>query len=67
MEPPATTDGEALLQDRCTVCHSLSRVENASKTAEGWESTVNRMVDYGAELSAEELEFLVQYLAETYP
>ena len=66
-EPPTTMDGQALLHDRCTECHSLSRVERAGKTAAGWESTVNRMIDYGAELSMEELEFLVQYLAETYP
>jgi hypothetical protein len=60
-------DAEALLQDRCTACHNLDRVESASKTAEGWETTVNRMVDYGTVLTAEELEALVQYLAEMYP
>jgi hypothetical protein len=35
--------------------------------AEAWRSTVERMVGYGAVLNAEELEALVQYLAETYP
>lgn len=65
--PPAAFDGEAMLQDRCTQCHSLSRVTNASKNAEAWRTTVERMVDYGAVLNAEELEDLVQYLAETYP
>ncbi len=64
---PAEFDGEAMLQDRCTQCHSLSRVTNASKSAEAWRTAVERMVDYGAVLSAEELEDLVQYLAETYP
>jgi hypothetical protein len=69
MEPSPTSgiDGQALLQDRCTGCHSLTRVETASKTAEGWEATVNRMVGYGVVLSVEELDALVQYLAETYP
>jgi cytochrome c5 len=69
MEAPPTAgiDGQALLQDRCTGCHSLTRVETASKTAEAWEATVNRMIGYGVVLSAEELEVLVQYLAETYP
>lgn len=65
--PPAAFDGEAMLQDRCTRCHSLSRVMGASKTAEAWRTTVERMVQYGAVLSAEELDALVQYLAETYP
>ncbi len=65
--PPAGPDGQALLQDRCTGCHSLSRVERARKTAEEWESAVSRMIGYGAVLNTEELEVLVQYLAETYP
>jgi cytochrome c5 len=66
-EPPAAFDGEAMLQDRCTQCHSLSRITGASKSAEGWRSAVERMVNYGAVLNVEELEALVQYLAETYP
>jgi cytochrome c5 len=65
--PGAGPDGQALLQDRCTVCHSLSRVEQAGKTAAEWENSVNRMVGYGAVLSAEELDVLIQFLAETYP
>jgi len=65
--PGADPEGQALLQANCTECHSLSRVERASKTAEEWMNTVNSMVDYGAVLSAEELDILVDYLAETYP
>jgi cytochrome c5 len=68
-EPPAPPafDGQAMLQDRCTRCHSLSRVEGASKSEDAWRTTVERMVGYGAVLSTAELEDLVQYLAETYP
>jgi hypothetical protein len=68
-EPTQRTafDGEAMLQDRCTQCHRLSRVTEASMGEEAWRSTVERMVDYGAVLNAEELEALVQYMAETYP
>ena len=65
--PTAGTDGQALLQDRCTACHSLTRIETAGKTAEAWEATVDRMIGYGVVLTAEELEALVEYLAETYP
>ena len=67
MPPAAGVDGQALLQDRCTECHSLGQIEGAHKTAEEWRASVTRMVDYGAVLSAEELDSLVQYLAETYP
>jgi len=72
MAPAATTaptdggDGEALLNDRCTKCHNLTRVMNAKKTAEEWEKTVTRMVSKGAKLTNEEQQVLVDYLAKTY-
>lgn len=58
--------GADLMESRCTVCHSLSRVTIASKTVEEWQSTVSRMITKGAVLSAEEENTLVQYLAENY-
>jgi len=63
----AGPDGAALLQERCTKCHSLDRVEAAKKTADEWKATVERMVGKGAQLSAAEQEALIQYLSETYP
>jgi len=63
--PPAG-DGAALLEERCTVCHSLDRVTSASKTRQEWEQTVTRMVGKGARLNADEQEILISYLTETY-
>jgi len=63
---PAASEGRSLLMGRCTVCHGLARVEQVGRTGEEWAATVARMVGYGADLSAEEQETLVQYLAETY-
>jgi hypothetical protein len=54
------------LQERCTACHSLSRVTQAQKTREQWEQTVVRMVGKGAQLNADERAALIKYLAETY-
>lgn len=65
-ELPAAVDGETLLQERCTVCHGLERTTRASKTREEWGVTVDRMIDKGAELTAEERDVLVDYLTETY-
>jgi cytochrome c5 len=66
---PATTtlDGQTLLQERCTVCHSLDRVTSAHKTADQWTTTVERMVGKGAQLDAQEKQTLIDYLAQTYP
>ncbi len=63
---PASIEGESLLQERCTVCHGLSRVTQAQKTPEKWEQTVARMVGKGAQLNAGEQATLIEYLAETY-
>lgn len=65
-EPPASADGETLLQERCTECHDLGRVESAQKTREEWEDNVIRMVDKGAQLNEDEQAVLIDYLADTY-
>lgn len=64
---PAVLDGKALVQERCAKCHSLARIEKAKKSADEWKVTVERMVSKGAELSADELAAVVDYLAKTYP
>jgi hypothetical protein len=60
-------DALALIQDRCTVCHTLSRVEQASKSDEQWAATIERMIGKGAKLTAEEQLAVVEYLAKAYP
>jgi hypothetical protein len=64
---PVTLDGKSLVEERCTNCHDLGRVERAKKTEEEWKATVERMVGKGAQLSQEEQALVVQYLAEAYP
>ena len=64
----ATTalNGRALLEQRCTKCHTLDRVESASKSSAGWGLNVREMVGKGAELNASEQEVLIDYLSITY-
>jgi hypothetical protein len=62
-----TLDGKTLVEQTCSQCHPLSRVTQAGKTEQGWRQTVQRMVSYGAPLSQEEEQVVIQYLAETYP
>ena len=64
-EEPAF-DGRAVLQDRCTVCHSLTHVTGASKSESGWARTVERMIGYGADLDSAERDALVAYLTQEY-
>jgi cytochrome c5 len=58
--------GQALMQDRCSVCHSLERVTSAQKTADQWKVSVDRMINNGAQLSPQEEQTLVIYLAQNY-
>jgi len=59
-------DGQTLMQQRCSVCHSLDRVTSAHKTADEWKTTVDRMIRHGAHLSPQEEQTLVEYLAQNY-
>jgi hypothetical protein len=62
----STVDGQTLMQQRCSVCHSLNRVTTAHKTAADWKTTVDRMINNGAQLSPAEEQTLVNYLAQNY-
>ena len=61
-----TLSGLALMNDRCTECHTLDRIRGATMTRESWAETVDEMVERGAELDEGEQEVLVDYLAEAY-
>jgi quinohemoprotein amine dehydrogenase len=62
----STSDGQTLMQQRCSVCHSLSRIETAHKTTDQWKTTVDRMISHGAQLTPQEEQTLIDYLAQNY-
>jgi mono/diheme cytochrome c family protein len=62
----STSAGQALMQQRCTVCHSANRVTSAHHTAAEWKNTVDRMINKGAQLSPTEEQTLINYLAQNY-
>ena len=57
-------DGERLVQDRCTQCHNLARVDRrAGQEQAWWERTVDRMISKRADLlSDDERAVVVKYL-----
>jgi hypothetical protein len=65
-EGASAIDAAALLEARCTNCHSLSRVTGARYTQEQWQQVVTSMIKRGAVLNSQEETALVAYLAETY-
>ncbi len=62
----AQLDGAALVQERCTACHSIARIESAHKDEAGWTDTVDRMISYGAQLNDEEKAAVIAYLVANY-
>jgi len=66
-ETPAALDGKALVQERCTKCHDMTRIQQAKKTPDVWKATVQRMIGHGAQLTQAEQDAVIAYLAKTYP
>ncbi len=66
--PASTTalDGATLIQERCSVCHPLSRVEGTKHTAADWKLIVGMMVSRGAQLTPDEETVVVNYLATNF-
>lgn len=55
--------GAALVEERCTVCHSSDRIYSADKDEAGWTATVDRMIGNGAQLNDEERQLVIDYLS----
>ena len=58
---------EEIIEKRCTGCHtkSLILINKDKKSRGDWEKTIDRMIKYGARLSQEERETIINYLQKT--
>jgi cytochrome c2 len=61
----AAADAEtwALIEERCTRCHVIDIVTARRATPTEWHEIVERMVSQGAQVTPEEIEAIVGYLA----
>lgn len=59
------TEARSLVQERCSTCHNLGRVERriGEFDAEAWNDYVVRMQNLGARVSDSERETIVGFLA----
>lgn len=58
-------DVKEMIEEKCSLCHTPDYAFNNSNTEQGWRDTVTRMVEEnGAELTDEEFDKIVKYLAE---
>ncbi|HEY4213999.1 MAG TPA: hypothetical protein VGM84_21170 [Steroidobacteraceae bacterium] len=59
--------GKGLIDSLCTQCHGLQPIASVRNGAEGWRTTVYKMVQNGSQVrSPAELDAIVDYLASTY-
>jgi|SRR5690242_402232 mono/diheme cytochrome c family protein len=64
---PAPPDAAAIVQGVCTACHGLDFIGEHRKDRDGWDFTVRRMIDKGADLGVDDIPAVVDYLAKTFP
>lgn len=58
--------GKDLVTERCTRCHAIGVIEARQGTAQEWHEIVERMINNGAQVTQEEVDAIVAYLASTY-
>ncbi|WP_216321529.1 hypothetical protein [Sphingomonas quercus] len=56
----------AQVERTCTACHVAAQFTSQRRTREQWAETVNTMIGYGAQVSDEEFEPIVNYLAANF-
>lgn len=64
---PSEPAGKALVEKKCTICHSTDRVHAAEKTHSEWEQTIAKMIRYSDQmdfLNQKEKEDVIDYLAD---
>ncbi len=58
----APSEAEALIEARCSECHTADRVFNAEYDREGWVDVFDDMIDKGADVNPEEKEAMIDWL-----
>ena len=53
---------DALIREKLQNHHSIDRIFNAVKTREEWNTTLDRMISYGAKISADEKQQIIDWL-----
>jgi cytochrome c5 len=59
-------DGKAIATENCQACHKLTNLTKAHKSLDDWKDTVQTMIDRGANVPADQIDTLVQYLAKNF-
>ena len=61
---PDSVDAEALINEKCSDCHSASRVFNDDYDRAGWEDVFDDMINKGADVTEEEKALMIDWLLD---
>lgn len=66
--PDPLPEGAAkpIVQRACTTCHTVKMITNKRATQEEWAKTVDDMTNRGAQLSDDEIDKVIDYLAANF-
>ncbi len=56
----------SIVEKHCTSCHGLERALKKRRSKSGWESVVERMINYGLEITPSEKKDLLDFLIKNY-
>jgi len=59
--------GKEIVQTACTKCHALENITRSGDTQAGWENTVAMMRNAGAQVPADQVATVVDYLTKNFP
>ena len=62
----AKSDDAGLLEKHCSSCHAVDQVTAANKNAQYWAETMDRMIDHGMQITAEDNKKIQQFLVAHY-
>jgi DNA uptake protein ComE-like DNA-binding protein len=58
--------GKVIIMRACGKCHSTDQIARQQKTEENWQATVVRMAGRGADVTTDEVNVVVKYLAANF-
>jgi hypothetical protein len=58
--------GRELVQDVCTYCHNLQRLQGKELNREEWRGLITGMISEGAPVTNEEFSAILDYLVKHY-
>src|SRR5271170_3909775 len=58
--------GKAIVQRACSACHAVTVVTSKHASQKEWDQVVNQMLSRGADLTDDEVDTVIEYLAKNY-